>query len=285
MLFDERLLTSRSRTGVSRSGQPLVRARVQGQDTLLLVDTGATETLFTRSLLNRSRVAMEPAEAGRDHAGADTPTWTSLDPVSLKIGGHGFELERVAVIEAPGAFEKAGVGGVLSPQTLIEDATLELDFPLGRMSLAEGAAVGIETGRRPTDDLVPLSLACRPAPGDLANLVLVEGAFEDTGPITLMLNTGSREAEIGPGAAPGSLTSGPSRGRGLSGAPVIGPIRRGRFRVDGAVMPASNAIVRVQAEGLGGQIGMEMLSLTRLQVHKASGRLCWWIPAAWRAPR
>jgi len=277
MLFEEELLLSRPPADNGRFRQPLVPATIAGQETRLVVDTGATETLVTRDLLARARIAVVPVEPGRDHAGADVLTWTTVDDIVLEIAGHGFDLGRVSVIESPKAFAQIGIGGILAPQCLDAEAVLDLDLRAGRISLSRGRMSPVARAR---DGLFPLALTAQriAEDDDLENLTLIEGSFEDSGSILLMLNTGAWEAELNAADYP----EGRARGRGLSGAAITGHAQRGRFSIDGAVLPESDVILRPQVGGIGGQIGMQHLGLTRLELHRASRALRWWVPEAWR---
>src|ERR1700728_1922935 len=104
MLLDLELIDSRPLGTKSGFGRPLIRAAVNGQSTLLLVDTAATETLFTRRLLGSLNIGTKAAIAGTDHAGAEVPTWVTTDTFFLELGGHHLELNEVAAIETPNIF-------------------------------------------------------------------------------------------------------------------------------------------------------------------------------------
>jgi hypothetical protein len=157
----------------------------------------------------------------------------------------------------------------------MEEEVLDLDFHRGRMTLSPAGVTSAE------QDLIPVIAECKPLAGDFARLIIIEGAFENSGPLYLMLNSGSWETEIDQSVSRCFKPSIYQRGRGLSGTVLRGGICRGRLLVNGARLPDTQTIVTPQIPPLGGQIGMEILQFTRLQLYKPNRHVRWWVPQEW----
>jgi hypothetical protein len=263
---------------------PAVEAEIGGVRSLMVVDTGATETLLARPLAERLGVALAPAPDGRDHAGRGVPTWTAGGTLALRVAGGEVGLAAAAVVDLPAALRKKGIGGILSPQTLAGSAQLGLDFVGRRLRVGPGAAL------RPTGsaERVEVTLARVRLPGDDAALLVFAARLPRGGDIAVMINTGAWEAELAPGGQSAAETGGTGRGgegrggKGLSGARVRGARVRARtLRIDDIVVPLPEVLLRAQHAGLGGQIGMQVLRHTALAVPAGGARLRLSVPAAW----
>jgi hypothetical protein len=263
---------------------PAVEAEIGGVRSLMVVDTGATETLLARPLAERLGVALAPAPDGRDHAGRGVPTWTAGGTLALRVAGGEVRLAAAAVVDLPAALRKKGIGGILSPQTLAGSAQLGLDFVGRRLRVGPGAAL------RPTGsaERVEVTLARVRLPGDDAALLVFAARLPRGGDIAVMINTGAWEAELAPGGQSAAETGGTGRGgegrggKGLSGARVRGARVRARtLRIDDIVVPLPEVLLRAQHAGLGGQIGMQVLRHTALAVPAGGARLRLSVPAAW----
>jgi hypothetical protein len=263
---------------------PAVEAEIGGVRSLMVVDTGATETLLARPLAERLGVALAPAPDGRDHAGRGVPTWTAGGTLALRVAGGEVRLAAAAVVDLPAALRKKGIGGILSPQTLAGSAQLGLDFVGRRLRVGPGAAL------RPTGsaERVEVTLARVRLPGDDAALLVFAARLPRGGDIAVMINTGAWEAELAPGGQSASEIGGKGSGgkglsgKGLSGARVRGARVRARtLRIDDVVVPLPEVLLRAQHAGLGGQIGMQVLRHTALAVPAGGARLRLSVPAAW----
>lgn len=263
---------------------PAVEAEIGGVRSLMVVDTGATETLLARPLAERLGVALAPAPDGRDHAGRGVPTWTAGGTLALRVAGGEVGLAAAAVVDLPAALRKKGIGGILSPQTLAGSAELGLDFVGRRLRAGPGAAL------RPTGsaERVEVTLARVRLPGDDAALLVFAARLPRGGDIAVMINTGAWEAELAPGGQSAAETGGTGRGgegrggKGLSGARVRGARVRARtLRIDDVVVPLPEVLLRTQHAGLGGQIGMQVLRHTALAVPAGGATLRLSVPAAW----
>ena len=257
---------------------PMVDAVVGGIPTRLILDTGATDHVLTRGLLERVGTVMRPAEAGTDHAGAPVESWAVGD-LEIDIGGRAFRLHDVAAIEAPAAFAGWGVGGFLSPQHLDPGARALLDLADARLVLvtdtAPEAVDGWLAGRVPA--LWPVPLARVPSESTVA----VPASIEPFATVPTMLNTGGRgtefASEVVPGLAAADLRHGSS---GISGAPVMGADVGPRTLVVGDVrVPVARLIVRGEMDGPPGIVGMDVLRGTALAFSMDPGRgVTWFVP-------
>lgn len=250
--------------------QPLVSARVDGRTTLLLVDTGATETLLTRDFVSSLGLPLAAVAPGTDHGGNPVPTWTSAAPVSLALGMFETRLDSVPVVAAPRRFARLGIGGILCPQQLDPMAMLSLDFAAGVMTV--GAARPDEAGRIATAYPVVRLV------GDEARLIV---AGSEAGAI--LFNSGTWRSEVAVGHVGDPPLS--RSGFGLGGAAVrsaaLGPhaISIGALR-----LPPVFWLAAPQPDGVDLQFGMELLGSTRLDFDPAGGAVRWWTPASWFTP-
>jgi hypothetical protein len=127
-------------------------------------------------------------------------------------------------------------------------------------------------------DLISLS-------GDEATLLVVEGATPRSDPVRLMINTGSWEAELTPSLAIGVAAKEESRGLGIGGTEVRGVVtRHGRLTIGGALVRIPELILREQRSHLDGQLGMQVLGGTCLDIHTRERRLFWSVPKHWLLP-
>lgn len=238
---------------------PMVRARVFGVECWLIVDSGATDPVFTRALADEVGASLAPTEPGTDHAGAPVRSWRAQGSWTVAIEGWHREIEAPLVIEGPPPFEGWDIGGFLSPQQLAPHATLMLDLRRQRLLLIDGAPSAELLA--PLEDLELVTLPRQHGTGDAARLLLVEGSL-GAAPLRLMLNTGGRHAEFSPSALrlPPDAEEGEAVGKGLSGAAVAGVLRRGEtLALGGHSIPLDELLVREQGASYGGQLGMRLL--------------------------
>jgi Aspartyl protease len=205
--------------GGTTTHSPMVHARLGGVATRLILDTGSTDHVLTRALVDEAGLPTETGESGTDHAGADVPSW-SVGEIAVELGGVAFDLHAAIAIDGPPPFAGWGVGGFLSPQHLHPSAWVVIDLARDRLVLVEGAAAeldawldaGYPTFRRLTLPRIPTSTT-----------VDVTASIEPSGPVATLLNTGGKGTEFSTdvvGALPDAETE--RRGSGLSGAGVMG---------------------------------------------------------------
>lgn len=259
-----------------RLRHPLAAARFGGTPTLLVVDTGATETLLTRHFATQLGLELAPAEPGTDHGGNAVPSWTALEAVAMTIGDFTVELNRVAVIEAAPRFDQRGIGGILCPQQLDPGSLLSLDFARGHMRLfpePDDAGTGDENGLIAVE-LEPVQLS-----GDEASLIVANVAAGGSS-VHVMFNTGTWENEIAPGTAPSP--AGVGSGFGVGGAAVTtATVEAPAPALDGIHLPLAEWLAAPQPAGVSMQIGMQTLRSTRLDFSRERALLRWRIPARW----
>lgn len=267
----------------TRVHSPMVDAIVGGISTRLILDTGSTDHVLSRDLLERVGAAMRPADAGTDHAGAPVASWTVGD-LGIDIGGRSFELHDVVGIEAPAAFAGWNVGGFLSPQHLDPGVRVFLDLADGRMVLvADSAPDAVDAwlaGRVPA--LRPVALPRVPNEATVA----VPASIEPFAMVGTMLNTGGRGTEFAMAVVPGLATAEDRHGSsGISGAPVMGVDVGPRTLVAGdARAPVPHLIVRRDMDGPQGIVGMNVLLGTALAFSADPGRgVTWFVPASFGA--
>lgn len=259
----------------------VVAAEVGGARSLMVVDTGATETLVARPLAERLGLSLAPAPEGVDHAGRGVPTWTAGATLPLVFARGEVGLAAAAVVDLPDALQKMGIGGILSPQTLAGSTEVSLDFVGRRMRAGPGAAeagaaeAGAALGSAPR---VTLTLDRIHLPDDDAALLVFAARLPGDGEIAVMINTGAWEAELSPRTRAEAAAS----GKGLSGASVRGTrVRERALEINNVVVPLPDVLLRPQHDGLGGQIGTQVLQYTVLVLPAGGEQLCLSVPAIW----
>lgn len=245
---------------------PMLRAQVEGLATWLIVDTGASDPIFTKSLATHAGVTLQPAEAGTDHAGAPVSTWTSPDALALHLQDRVFHFAQPLIIEGPPVFKESGIGGVLSPQGLDPSAILLLDLRHDQLQLVQAELAELsKTISAQNPDLALLALPRAEATGDGVRLVVVQAALGSAStPIRLLLNSGGSGTEVSPqvlgaGHTPAEPTIG-DIGHGMSGAAVQGYLGADqRLVFEQRSLPLTKVLVRDQGPHFDAQLGMSML--------------------------
>jgi hypothetical protein len=260
---------------------PMVHATVGGVATRLILDTGSTDHVLTRELIDAAGAPAEPAEPGTDHAGAAVPSWW-VGELDVQIGDEAFGLRDVVAIEGPAPFAAWGVGGFLSPQHLHPTARVLIDLIGDRLVVAAGPPHVVDawlTARCASASPITLDRVPDEA------VVAVEAAIEPFAPVTTILNTGGRATEFASAAVP-DLGDAIERegGAGVSGAPVIGADAGLRIiQVKGGRIPVANLVVRPQIDGPAALVGMDVLRGTALIVGAdRSEPVTWLVPPAWQ---
>ena len=264
-------------TGGTTVHPPMVHATVGGVATRLILDTGSTDHVLTKELIDAAGAPAEPAEPGTDHAGALVPSWWVGD-LDVRIDDETFGLRDVVAIEGPAPFAAWGVGGFLSPQHLHPTARVLIDLIGDHLVVAAGPADVVDAWL--TARCSPVSpLALDRAPGE--TVVAITAAIEPFAPVTTILNTGGRATEFATAAVPGlGASTAQAGGAGAGGAPVIGSDAGARvIHVGGARIPVANLVVRPQIDGPPGLVGMDVLRGTALIVGADRSE-----PATWLVP-
>ena len=251
--------------GGTTTHSPMVHATLGGVDTRLILDTGSTDHVLTKALVDEAGLLTEPGEPGTDHAGAEVASW-SIGGTTIDIDGVRFALRSVIAIDGPPPFVGWGIGGFLSPQHLHSSAWVVIDLVRDRLVLLDGPAEALDiwlTATYPTFHRLTLPRV----PG--ATTVEVNAAIEPYDPVATMLNTGGRATEFSSeviAATPDKVME--RGGSGLSGAGVmgrrVGPRTMLLAGPDAARVPVRDLIVR---DGMGdppGIVGEDVLRGTVL---------------------
>ena len=255
---------------------PLVEAVVNGVRTRLVLDTGATDHLLTLAVCDAANVATEPGEPGTDSTGSSVPSWQARE-VTVSIGAMKLAFPEVIAIETPPPFERAGLGGTLSPQRLRADSYVALDLTEGGAAALLGAddldawLADSYPGRR--------SLQLPAIEGD--GTVLVEAAIDTFPPVVTMLDTGAKATYAAAAAVPG-LGEGRLRrstGHGVGGTEAFGVDVPDRvLRVGGEELPFDLVIAEHDLGIRGCVVGMDLLRGTVLAVGPPGSPIRWLLP-------
>lgn len=178
---------------------PLVRARVRGVETSLIVDTGASHTVLDVWLLEQLGVELVPSEQpGEGHAGEQVSTMQARSP-HLEIERWGPVPGDVLAVRLPPLFRTLGLGGVVSPQSLATRGTaVILDLAAGSLGLVpldEGLRQGEEASLGP-------ARACRVG-GEPAGAVYVVDAAIEGQRARLIVDSGAARTDVLVGSAAG----------------------------------------------------------------------------------
>ena len=198
---------------------PMVHTTIGGVATRLILDTGATDHVLTKELVDEAALPTSPGEPGTDHAGAEVPSW-SLGETVVDIGAASFALQAVVAITGPPPFAGWGVGGFLSPQHLHPTAWVVMDLAGDRLRLLDGPAAALD---RWLDVTYPAfrHLTLPRIPG--ATTVEVSAAIEPHDVVATMLDAGGKGTEFSTDVVPAPPATEEERGgSGLSGAGVMG---------------------------------------------------------------
>ena len=111
--------TEETRPG-DRFPSPLVRGSVAGRPTLFIVDTGAQVSVVDATLASLVHLALAPATAAKDPSSTVVAIERTQRP-SLALEGWGPVTDRpAAVLPLPPELTKLGIGGIVSPQAIVE---------------------------------------------------------------------------------------------------------------------------------------------------------------------
>jgi hypothetical protein len=256
---------------------PMVHATVGGVATRLILDTGSTDHVLTKELIDRVGVDAEPAEDGIDHAGAAVPSWFVGD-LEIRIAAQPFALRNVVAIAAPPPFVGWGVGGFLSPQHLHPTARVLIDLLNDRLVVVARSDADVDAwliARLPS--LWPIVLDRIPDEPTVA----VPAAIEPFPAVPTMLNTGGRQTEFASTTIPGLRGTRDGRGgTGVGGGRVAGSDVGERVLLVGGVrIGLRRLVVRDEMENPPGLVGMDVLRGTALICSADVGRgVVWLVP-------
>ena len=255
---------------------PMVHASVGGVRTKLILDSGASDHVLTLDLARRAGLESGADEPGFDHIGASVPS-VMLGAVSVEFSAATLALTGVPAFEGPSAFEKWGIGGFLSPQSLHPGAWVVIDLAGNELVLVRGGTpeiTGWLTSCWTNFELLMLERVP-------AETLVVPGAIEPFATVPTMLNTGSSGTEFASSAVPG--LRGPrseGSGFGVSGASVDGEEAKDQvLRIGDRSFSLSVLLIRDPMPPPPGQVGMDVLAGTILAIGPdAAQPVLWLIP-------
>jgi len=260
---------------------PMVRARVGNVETLLILDTGATDPIFTVAFADAIGVAYQQTGDGTDHADASVATFAGTSPLNLFIGDYQYTVSSPLFIEGPPPFEGWGVGGFLSPQLLHDHAWIEMDLQDNRLRIIRGSEPAVTQAVRSQHPELhgsgPLSRLREE--GDAARLAIVEARLDNRDRIRVMFNTGGRHTELAPSTQPEPAAEGQvATGRGVSGEAVMGThsTRSTVLQLGPTEVPLEAFVVREQGPAYEGQLGIDVLLGTVLLLRADSSTNAYW---------
>jgi len=242
---------------------PLVRARVRGVQTWLILDTGASHTVLDVWLLEQLGVRLVASDqAGEGHSGEKVATMRALQP-RLELEGWGpVPGEDLLAVRLPRLFRNLGLGGVISPQSLAEAGmAVVVDLPASSLTLVSDE----EAARGGADGSLGLAEACEVGGEPVGVVYLVEAKIQGE-PVRLVVDSGAARSDVLSGSRAGRrLRSGATRGdasytvagrvegRRLVGASVsVGRVARA---LDVAILPG----VPTGACPRDGHLGLDVL--------------------------
>lgn len=225
-----------------------------GQPARFIVDSGASDHVFTRPTMKFDSAQLVEEKPGTDHSGNQVKTWRLRRSEELSLSGLGaFSIENALVIDGPPPFEGWQIGAILSPQQLARRYAV-LDFQRGVLRLEDNEPIGCPDG------LFLVTLKSVVATGDQSRLPIARAEYEGT-PIRLLINTGGKHFEISPRVYEGDVGAVRATGQGVGGASVDGAAgETGLLRLGGRQIQIETPVVREQLESVDAQIGMPHLS-------------------------
>jgi hypothetical protein len=253
---------------------PMIRARVGGLDTLLVLDTGSDVHLLTKELSDQIGRSLAEGEEGIDHSGATMPSWTA-GKVPMLAGGVDLPLRDVVVIPAPTPFPGWGIGGILSPQRLHPDAYVVLDQVDDELLLIheDVEAVAAWLARRH-----PGLATLRLRRDGISTTPVVRGAIVPFDETAVLVNSGGKHTEfdvtVVPGLAPAVLGR---LGGGVSGSDVMGSVVGAQtLAIGGRRIPVAELALREGMVYPHAMIGRDLLRGTVVACDADPGGVLFW---------
>lgn len=174
---------------------PIVRGKVGGIETNVMLDTGANTHMISAWLARRAGLELEAVgDSGTDHAGQTIhPYRTQRANIELDTWGR-LPDRATLVTEMPAVIERLGIGAFISPQQLAtEDTFIVLDLERVEMRTANkeeagkitGHALGKGDARLCLDETTPLR----------SRSYVVSGEIEGRG-VDLLVDTGAAMTDL-----------------------------------------------------------------------------------------
>ncbi len=255
---------------------PMVEAEISGVPTRLVLDTGSDTHLLTAEFADAAGLAVEPGEAGIDHAGTEVESGTA-GTVPVRIGEDLLALDSVVVIPAPPPFPGWGIGGIVSPQFLHPTAWIVMDMADDALVFAETDETELMSRLTKRHPAWPVLVLNRIEDGT----TVVQAAIEPHPPMPTLLNTGGKSTEFARSALPDRLGGESERlGGGVSGADVLGArLGPAVLAIGGMRIPVADLKSRDAMDGVQGMVGMDVMRGTILAfTAERTGRVVWHLP-------
>lgn len=265
--------------GDATTHTPLVRGSIAGSPTRLVLDTGCDVQILTDAFARAAGLRLGGGEDGVDHAEATVASAGAVDVV-LELDDLRLPLPNTFVIPTPPAFARMGIGGILSPQHLLDAGYAIIDLARDELVL---------TASDPAPDAVRDWLVTRWPDGIVHPLardpdfgaVVVAASITPDHAVPTILNTGGKATEFDPTAS-GCESAAPevTLGHGVSGVPIFGRPAGARHLHTGDVeLPVSAVFLREMSEPPHGIVGMDVLHGTVLAVTAdPRHRVLWQLP-------
>jgi hypothetical protein len=237
---------------------PLVRASIAGKEALFLLDTGSSDTVLTESFATAVSLESGTALAGQD-SGGHAVKGHRAGPIEARFdqGRVVRTIMRVSVIPLP-PLEALGLAGVISPQTLVGDGCVSVDFPVGIVTLASAEAPGCRSDVRDAGD----------AHGDWAKngrpYIDVRPAIDDQRSVSFLLDSGASRTRIPQDFAVNPASTKWEAGQGVAGivtgTAIVGAVRL-RIGRQGITVDAPGLATKAPS------LGFDVLRRARLTLH------------------
>lgn len=169
---------------------PMVRARVGGVRTNLIVDTGATDHVLTLDIVGRAGLQRVEGPPGTDASGSLIESWTVQD-ASIDVDGLLLPSSEAVAIAGPAPFADWGVGGFISPQSLWPHGTVILDFVTNELSIVGATLDSVVANLVPRHPEFTLVNAKRHVSGTLG----VEVSIPPHDPVIAIFDSGAAKTE------------------------------------------------------------------------------------------
>lgn len=140
---------------------PLVHVTLGGEPSTMILDTGSTDIVLSRSIAKRLGLALSENRGSGTDAAGKTVAVTELVTPDLVIEGWGKVTHaRVLVASLPKVFDTLGIAGVFSPRRLAGSGeSVVVDFDAYQISVLPDAEALARLGK--SQRLKPQSKVCR----------------------------------------------------------------------------------------------------------------------------
>lgn len=259
----------------------MVAAQVRGIPTKLIIDSGATEHVLTIDLAKQAGLTYRVGDPGTDVAGSAVPSW-NVDETTVDLSGKTVALSVLAAVEGPQPFAEWGVGGFLSPQRLMPEATVVLDLITNRLLVLDGAAEAVRAHLSARYEGSLLVAGVRHSSGTLG-VTLSVLPFD---PVVAIFDTGADGTEVAAIAVAADGLPPVASGRGVGGTVIeVGELPEQVVRVGEArfALPVLSVRDRIPTpEGAKDDevphalIGMDLMKGTVLAIAPEHDGSVWW---------